>query len=148
MNKSIKIKTKSIKIKTKTVKRNKSTMKKCEHFCKKDYIPEMAKINDKRRKEEKNPLAIRIYGLVDKYKTKAKNIEYDGCKKTYCNEKCEGYNFNGDTKFQKKFLKTIKNGFVDSYSSREIKMLKKRGASSGCWKVGKSYDYGYDIFHK
>jgi len=139
---------KSKKIITKPVKKNKSTMKKCEHFCKKDYMPEMAKINDKRRKEEKNPLAIRIYGLVDKYKTKAKDMEYKGCKKTYCNEKCEGYNFNGDAKLKKKFLKTIKNRFVDSYSAKEVKMLKKRGAISGCWKVGKSYNYGYDIFHK
>jgi hypothetical protein len=141
---------KSKKTKTKSVKKNKSTMKKCEHFCKKDYMPEMAKINDKRRKEEKNPLAIRLYDFLDKYNTKAKEkaIEYKGCKKTYCNEKCEGYNFNGDTKFQKKFQKTRKNGFDDSYSAREIKMLKKRGALSGCWKVGKSYNYGYDIFHK
>jgi hypothetical protein len=144
MNKSNKAKS----VKKKSVKKNKSTMKKCEHFCKKDYMPEMAKINDKRRKEEKNPLAIRVYSLVDKYKAIAKDIEYNGCKKTYCNEKCEGYNFNGDEKFKKKFLKTRKNGFVDSYSAREIKMLKKRGALSGCWKVGKSYNYGYDIFHK
>jgi len=135
-------------------------MKKCEHFCKKDYMPEMAKINDKRRKEEKNPLAIRVYSLVDKYKAIAKDslvdkykaivkdIEYNGCKKIYCNEKCEGYNFNGDAKLKKKFLKTIKNRFVDGYSAKEVKILKKRGALSGCWKVGKSYNYGYDIFHK
>lgn len=135
--------------KTKSVKKNKSTMKKCEHFCKKDYMPEMAKINDKRRKEEKNPLAaIKLYSLVDKYKAIVKDIEYNGCKKIYCNEKCEGYNFNGDAKLKKKFQKTIKNGFVDSYSAKEVKMLKKRGALSGCWKVGKSYNYGYDIFHK
>jgi hypothetical protein len=51
---------KSKKIKTKSVKKNKSTMKKCEHFCKKDYMPEMAKINDKRRKEEKKSLSNKI----------------------------------------------------------------------------------------
>ena len=50
--------------------------------------------------------------------------------------------------FQKEFQKRIKNGFDNAYSAKEIKMLKKRGAVSGCWKVGKSYPYGYDIFHK
>ena len=40
MNKSVKKKPK-----------NKSTLKKCETFCKKDYMPEMIKIKDKRRKE-------------------------------------------------------------------------------------------------
>ena len=75
-------------------------------------------------------------------------MEYKNCKKTYCNEKCEGYDFNGDTKFQKEFQKRLNHGFDNAYSAKEIKMLKKRGASSGCWKVGKSYPYGYDIFHK
>lgn len=124
-------------------------MKKCEHFCKKDYMPEMDKMNDKRRKEEKSPLAAPgVYSVVDKIKAIVKDIEYSGCKKTYCSKNCEGYNFNGDAKLKKKFLKTRKNGFVDTYSAREIKMLKKRGAISGCWKVDKSYPYGYDIFHK
>ena len=128
--------------------KHKSTLKKCETFCKKDYMPEMIKIKDKRRKEEKNPLAIKLYGLVDNYKTKVNDMEYKNCKKTYCNEKCEGYDFNGDTKFQKEFQKRLNHGFDNAYSAKEIKMLKKRGASSGCWKVGKSYPYGYDIFHK
>jgi hypothetical protein len=113
----------------------------------------MIKINDKRRKEEKNPLAIKLYGLVDKYKTKVNDMEYKNCKNKYCNENCEVYDFNGNikslnTKLQKEYQKRLKNGFDERYSAKEIKMLKKRGAISGCSKVGKSYTYRYDIFHK
>jgi len=57
---------------------------------------------------------------------------YNSCKKTFCNSKCEGYDFFGDKTQQKKFRKTIRNGFQTSYPPGKVEMLKRRGALSGC----------------
>jgi hypothetical protein len=125
MNKSKKI-NKKIK---KTIK-NKSTLKKCEHFCKNDYMVELKKVFKK--------------GLQYKSPTKQEDeFTYNTCKKTFCNEKCEGYDFFGDKQKQIDFKKKIKNGFQDTYSTNKVEMLKKRGALSGCVDV-----LDYDVFHK
>jgi hypothetical protein len=71
------------------------------------------------------------------------------CQNIYCNTDCkEGYTFNGDKAFERKFRKNLKNGFIDDYSASEVKILKKKGALSGCSKAGKKYQYGYNVFHK
>jgi len=124
---------KNIRKLNKTIK--KSSLKKCETFCQKDYIPE---INKSFRKNAKK------YNISYKSPTKQENdFAYNTCKKTFCNPKCDGYDFFGDEKKQKSFQKKIKNGFQNTFSLQKIKMLKKKGALSGCVDV-----VDYDVFHK
>ena len=130
MNKSRKIKKKL----TKTIK-NKSTSAKCKNFCKKDYIPENTKNIKKTFKRFNVPFKIRT--------KKENDFTYNTCKKTFCNKKCDGYNFFGNKQKQIDFKKTIKNSFSDSYSKDKVEMLKKKGALSGCIEL-----LDYDIFHK
>jgi hypothetical protein len=125
---------KFIKKLNKTTK-NKSNFKKCENFCKKDYMIEMNKVYKKSSEKYNIP-----YELPRKQDNE---LFYNSCKKTFCNEKCEGYDFFGDKKKQIEYKKKIKNGFQDTYSRTKIEMLKKRGALSGCVDIPE-----YNIFHK
>ena len=62
-----------------------------------------------------------------KRRTKKENdFTYNTCKKTFCNEKCEGYDFFGNKQKQIDFNKTIKNGFSNSYSKDKVEMFKKK----------------------
>ena len=111
----------------KTIK-NKSSLKKCEDFCKNDYMVEMNKVFKKSGEKWRVPYN----------PTKEDNeFMYSTCKKTFCNEKCEGYGFFGNKK------KKIKNSFQDTYSTNKVKMFKKKGALSGCVDIT-----DYNIFHK
>ena len=114
---------KLIKKLNKTIK-NKSSLKKCEDFCKNDY---MIKSRETTKKIcDKNNLSCPL-------PTKLENeYSYNTCKKTFCNEKCDGYDFFGDKQQQINFKKKIKNGFKSLYSKDKVKMLKKKGAMSGC----------------
>ena len=130
MNKSKKI---GKKIK-KTIK-NKSGLKKCEKFCKDDYTVEMKKVFKKSAEK---------YNIPYESPTKQQDeFDYNTCKKTFCNEKCEGYDFYGDKNKQLDFKKQITDGFQNSYEKNKVEMLKKRGAMSGCVNVS-----DYDVFHK
>jgi len=123
--------------KRKTAKKtkNKSSSKKCEKFCKNDYMVEMKKVFKKSSEK---------YNIPYESPTKQQDeFAYNVCKKTFCNENCKGFDFNGDKKQQFDFKKKIKNGFQNSYSANKVEMLKKRGAASGCVDVG-----DYDVFHK
>jgi len=118
----------------KTIK-NSSTLQKCEDFCKNDYMVEMKKVFKKLSEK---------YNIPYKSPTKQENeFAYNTCKKTFCNEKCEGFDFLGDKQKQTNFKNKIKNGFQDTYSTNKVKMFKKRGALSGCVDV-----VDYDVFHK
>jgi hypothetical protein len=115
--------------------KNKSSLKKCEKFCKDDNMVEMEKIFKKSAEK---------YNIPYESPTKQEEeFSYNTCKKTFCNKKCEGYDFYGDKKKQLNFKKQIINGFQKSYTKNEVEMLKKRGAMSGC-----VYISDYDIFHK
>lgn len=115
--------------------KNKSSLKKCEKFCKDDYMVEMKKKIKKSAKK---------YNIPYVSPTKQEDeFAYNTCKKTFCNENCEGYDFYGDKKQQLEFKKKIVNGFQDSYTKNKVEMLKKRGAMSGCVDI-----VDYDIFHK
>jgi len=119
--------------------RKDNTMKKCHNFCKNDYLPEQYK---------KNPVNVKSFkSEKDKKKFAEMRKSFEEmverlCRQNFCNEECnEGFDFNlfsGTVKenlqknFKEKFSKKLYNGFVDSYSAKEVEMLKKRGALSGC----------------
>jgi flagellar biosynthesis/type III secretory pathway chaperone len=119
--------------------RKDKTMKKCHNFCKNDYLPEQYK---------KNPVTVKSFkSEKDKKKIAEMRKSFEEmvermCRRNFCNEGCvEGYDFNlfsGNVKenlqknFKEKFSKKLYHGFVDSYSAKEVEMLKKRGALSGC----------------
>jgi hypothetical protein len=119
--------------------RKDKTMKKCHNFCKNDYLAE---------KYKKNPLPVKkVKSEKDKKKFEKMRKSFEDmvervCRQNFCNEGCaEGYDFNlfsGTVKenlqkiFKERFSKKLYNGFVDSYSAKEVEMLKKRGALSGC----------------
>ena len=103
---------------TKTAKIIKnSTMKRCEDFCKNDYKDHIVKHREKNQKK---------YNYVYSATNKKDEFGYATCKKSYCNQKCEGLEFFGDNQ------KKIKNGFINTFSKKQVEMLKKRGALSGC----------------
>ena len=126
------------KIRQKSKKRttkNKPGLKKCKEFCKKDYLVEMNKVFKENAKK---------YNFPYKSPTKQDHeFAYTTCKKTFCNEKCKGYDFFGDTKAQVEFQKKITNGFQNAYTKPKADMLKKRGALSGCVYIDE-----YNAFHK
>jgi len=103
---------------------NKSTLKKCEKFCKDDYMIEMNKVFRKSSEKYNTP-------YISPTKEDDKFL-YNTCKKTFCNEKCEGYDFFGNKQSQLDFKNKIKNGFQITYSTDKVELLKKRGALSGC----------------
>ena len=105
----------------KKTKTNNST-KRCDNFCKNDYTKVMDKVFKK----------LKLPKLTKKQRQEYLRI----CTKTYCNEKCEGYDFYGDKEKQKQFQKKIKDGFQTSYSKDKIEMFKKRGALSACVEEG------------
>ena len=110
----------------KTIK-NKSALKKCENFCKNDFLIKMNNILKNSAKKYGNPY---------KSPTKEDNeFAYNTCKKSFCNEKCDGYDFFGNKQQQLEFKKKIKNGFQKGYSKDRVEMLKKRGALSGCAEI-------------
>jgi hypothetical protein len=114
---------------------NKTVRKSCDDFCKNDYMKE---INNKFKSTSKK------YNIPYKSPTTEENeYAYNTCKKTFCNKKCEGYDFFGDKQKQKDFKNKIVDGFQTSYSKDKIKMLKKRGAMSGCVEI-----VDYDVYHK
>jgi hypothetical protein len=132
MNKSTKFKKLN-----KTIK-NKSTLKKCEKFCKNDYMLELNKSFKKSSDKFRNPNI--------PYKSPTKQDDkflYNTCKKTFCNTKCEGFDFFGNKQTEINFKKKIKNGFLNAYSRNKIELFKKKGALSGC-----TYDINYNISHK
>jgi hypothetical protein len=104
-------------------KTKKNTLKKCEHFCKNDYMVKMDKVYKKSAKKWK---------VVYSPTKKDKQYSYRVCKKTFCNPKCEGYDFYGNVKQQEKFKKQIQHGFQQSYTSKEQQELQRKGALSGC----------------
>lgn len=127
-------KTKSFSKKLNKTIKNKSSLKKCENFCKNDYMVEMNKVFKKSGEK---------YNVPHNPTKEDNDYMYNVCKKTFCNEKCDGYDFFGDKQAQTDFKKKIKNGFQDTYSTNKVKMFKKKGALSGCVNI-----LDYNIFHK
>lgn len=137
--------------------RKDNTMKKCHNFCKNDWMVEQYKNVPAKLKTFMNKS--KIVGIPKK---ELEEMDFRLCKKNFCNESCkEGFDFFGITeqqeKFKKNFSKKLYNGFVDTYSAKEVDMLKKRGALSGCIKPINHYDVigknkvpikGYNVFHK
>ena len=121
---STKTATKTAKTATKTAKiTNNSTMKRCEDFCKNDYKDHIVKHREKNQKK---------YNYVYSATNKKDQFGYATCKKSYCNQKCEGLEFFGDKEQELAHKKNIKNGFINTFSKKQVEMLKKRGALSGC----------------
>jgi hypothetical protein len=100
-----------------------SKMKQCEDFCKNDYKDHIVKHREKNQKK---------YNYIYSATNKADQFGYATCKKSYCNEKCEGLDFFGDKEEELAHKKKIKNSFMNTFSAKQVEMLKKRGALSGC----------------
>ena len=116
-----------------------SPKKKCNNFCQNDYAAELYKHNPSNYET----------------KTRQRIIDNQVCKKVFCDKDCNGpaYQFHGNALFQTIFRNKLNKGFIDEYSTKEVEMLKKRGALSGCANPMKSTNplqlYNkYDIFHK
>lgn len=120
-----------------------STMKKCHDFCKNDYLVQMEKNTPayvKRRRKTNNK-------IDEKMRLDSANRI---CRQDFCNENCAEGIIYYYPELEKAFRKTIKNGFVDSYSPDEIEMLKNKGALSGCTNrlKHKLVPDGYDLYAK
>ena len=120
-----------------------SSMKKCHDFCKNDYVVQMEKNAPaylKRRRKSNSR-------IDEKMRLDSAN-RY--CRQDFCNENCAEGIIYYYPELEKSFRKTVKNGFVDSYSSAEIEMLKNKGALSGCTNrlKHKLIPDGYDLFAK
>jgi hypothetical protein len=137
--------------------RKDSTMKKCHNFCKNDWMVEQYKNVPTKLKSIMNKSKI-----AEIPKKELQEMDFRLCKRNFCNEGChEGFDFFGikeqQKKFQKNFSKKLYNGFVDTYSTNEVEMLKKKGALSGCVKPSNHNNIiiknkipvnRYNVFHK
>jgi hypothetical protein len=103
---------------------------KCESFCERDYRVKVDKIFKRSAKK---------YNVPYTTPTKKEIMFADNvCKKTYCNSKCDGYDFRFDNKTINFIKKNQKNGFNKTYKKKMINVLKKKGALSAC-----VYDLSY-----
>lgn len=119
----------------KTIK-NKESLHKCERFCKKDYIVEMNKVENKYNKQYNMPIT-----TPTKENTESM---YNLCKKMYCNPKCDGFYFDGySPKLKTDFHKKLTNGFQTKYSKDIINKFKTKGALSACVDMT-----DYNVFHQ
>ena len=120
-----------------------SSMKKCHDFCKNDYVPQREKnapaYLKRRRKSNRR--------IDEKMRL---DSAHRLCRQDFCNENCAEGIIYYYPELEKSFRKTVKNGFVDSYSPDEIEMLKNKGALSGCANrlKHKLIPDGYDLFAK
>ena len=120
-----------------------SSMKKCHDFCKNDYVVQREKNAPayiKRRRKTNNKIDEKMrLDRANRY-----------CRQDFCNENCAEGIVYYYPELEKAFRKTIKNGFVDSYSPDEIEMLKNKGALSGCANQlkHKLVPDGYDLYRK
>jgi hypothetical protein len=137
--------------------RKDSTMKKCHIFCKNDWMVEQYKNVPTKLKSIMNKSKI-----AEIPKKELQEMDLRLCKRNFCNQGCEeGFDFFGvkeqQEKFQKNFSKKLYSGFVDTYSAKEVEMLRKKGALSGCIKPSNHNNIiiknkipvnGYNVFHK
>ena len=120
-----------------------SSMKKCHDFCKNDYVVQREKNAPayiKRRRKTNNKIDEKMrLDRANRY-----------CRQDFCNENCAEGIVYYYPELEKAFRKTIKNGFVNSYSPDEIEMLKNKGALSGCTNrlKHKLIPDGYDLYRK
>ena len=120
-----------------------SSMKKCHDFCKNDYVVQREKNAPayiKRRRKTNNKIDEKMrLDRANRY-----------CRQDFCNENCAEGIIYYYPELEKAFRKTVKNGFVDSYSPDEIEMLKNKGALSGCTNrlKHKLIPDGYDLYRK
>ena len=118
-------------------------MKKCHDFCKNDYVVQMEKNAPaylKRRRKTNNKIDEKMrLDRANRY-----------CRQDFCNENCAEGIIYYYPELEKSFRKTVKNGFVNSYSPDEIEMLKNKGALSGCTNrlKHKLIPDGYDLYRK
>ena len=90
-------------------------------FFNNDYLIE---INNKLKNTSKK------YNIPNNSPSEKENTyAYNTCKKTFCNKKCEGYDFYGDKERQIDFKKEIIDGFQSNLSKNKIEMLKKEEIS-------------------
>ena len=103
--------------KAKVMKTLKST-KSCDALCKR-YVKKLNR---------------RFSKHVPPYKpSKEENeMNYQDCRRLYCNEPCNGALINGTKQEQDEFQKKIKHSFHQNFTKKRIKELKKSGALSGC----------------
>jgi hypothetical protein len=104
-------------VKKKIMKSLKST-KKCDSLCKR-YIKKL----NRRFSQRAEPY------IPSK---KENEINYQDCRRMYCNEPCNGVLLYGSPEEKVAFQKEIKHGFHKNYTRKRIAELKKRGALSGC----------------
>lgn len=129
--KRISIKTNKAVKKLNKTRKNIPAFKKCKDFCKNDYMVEIDKANE----EFKNDKYTSNYPYIYTSKTMRKYL-HNMCIKNFCNKGCAWFpRFYNESK-------PLNNGFRDVYSPKKIKMLKNKGAISGCsyWKVDDVYD--------
>ena len=96
--------------------KNKSGFKKCDTFCKKNYIKNSYRVLKKSAKRFNIPYEKPTKGMTD--------FMYHGCKKSFCNEQCEGY--------ENVIGKVFKPGFHKNYTKKKVVEMKKKGLLSGC----------------
>ena len=144
--KTKKVKTKKVKtkkVKTKKVKTRivNLGMKKCENFCRNDYMPNQHKVIRK----VLNQKTI----TKEHYKIRDDSLHHL-CKIYYCDPKCNSF-WQDDKQGRIDFEKTLKNGFLNTYSKKEVEMFQKKGALSACYNPLTYEEHAkvkYDVFHK
>ncbi len=108
----------------------------CKNFCNKVFIPDKEKVEIAFAKKHKLK-----YVPIDKLpkskkslKKLLKTVYLEGCKRIYCQKKCDK---SSKSKDDKQWLK--------SYSKKRKERLMKQGATSGCRDLIKEFPGYYSI---
>jgi len=105
-------------MKKKVMKTTLKSTKKCDSLCKR-YIKNL----NRKFSQRAEPY------IPTKKETE---INYQDCRRMYCNEPCNGVLLYGSPEEKVAFQKEIKHGFHKNYTRNRVTQLKKRGALSGC----------------
>jgi hypothetical protein len=135
--KTKKVKTKKVKTKKTKTKKVDLGMKKCQDFCRNDYVPNQHKVIRKVLNQHKI--------TKEHHKIRDDSLHLL-CKSFHCDPKCNSF-WQDDKQGRIDFEKRLKNGFLDTYSEKEVEMFQKKGAMSACYGPDTS-KVNYDVFHK
>ena len=113
-------------------------MPSCSQFCNKVFIPDKEKVEIAFSKKHKLKLKYVPINKLPKEKKSLKKllktVYLEGCKRIYCQKKCDTKNKLDETK-----------QWLKSYTKKRKERLMKQGATSGCRDLIKEFPGYYSI---
>ena len=94
----------------------------CDKFCRDEYVVQVDQQNRENAEKYNYPY------------TRNRRL-FSDCKRSFCNPTCKSKG-RFYKQYETQIRKFIKKGFHRSYSQKQMKKLKEKGALSGCFNTG------------